>query len=196
MHPFIPFVTEEIWAHLSRDRGALCQQSWPRSVIEELVDVNAEQSMQTIIDLIVAIRNIRATWNISPKQALTLHVSAEADDLALIQQNAMLIQTRTNIESLSAASDSLNVQNCATALIGKIRMAVPLGDLIDLEAEKKRILKNVESLRRNYDSLEKRLCNESFLAKAPEEVVAKERERLEALKHEINELEDVMDNLS
>ncbi|MGE0267336.1 MAG: valine--tRNA ligase [Candidatus Omnitrophota bacterium] len=194
MHPFIPFVTEEIWEHLNKEKGPLCRQDWPK-VDELVIDAQVEADMQAVMDLVVAVRNIRATWNISPKEALTVHIESDKEDSDRIFKNETMIKARANISKISVISQGIGISNCATAIVGRIKCIVPLGSFIDIAAEKERIRKQIETLNKNYDSLEKRLSNESFLAKAPADVVKKEQERLKAIEHEIAELQNVLKNL-
>ncbi|MBZ0165156.1 MAG: class I tRNA ligase family protein, partial [Candidatus Omnitrophica bacterium] len=193
MHPFIPFVTEEIWEHLHKDKGPLCRQPWP-VIHQPWINEQAEKDMAALIDMIVAVRNIRSTWNIGPKESVNVTLEAGNGQLELILANEALIKARANIGRISA-SDNAVTTNCATAIVGKIKLAVPLGDLIDIAQEKKRIAKKLEDLKKNHTALDKRLNNDNFLAKAPAEVVAKEKERLAAFGHEISELETVLRNL-
>ena len=194
MHPFIPFVTEEIWEHLYKGQGPLCRENWP-VCHRKWIDTDAETEMQTVIDAIVAVRNIRSTWNIGPKEQITVNATAGDGALQLLEQNADMIRARANIGQLNLGSDDVDTQNCASAIVGKVKIAVPLGDLIDIDAEKQRLTKKIVELQKAHDSLEKRLSNENFLAKAPADVVQKENERLAALAHELTEQKSVLENL-
>jgi len=194
MHPFIPFVTEEIWEHLNKSKGPLCRQAWPR--LDELsIDAQVEADMQAVMDLVVAVRNIRATWNISPKEMLAVIIEAEKEDAERVMKNEAMIKSRAGLSKITVMNQGIGISNCATDIVGRMKCIVPLGTLIDIAAEKERIRKQIETLNKNYDSLENRLSNESFLAKAPADVVKKERERLLMIEQEISKLQNVLKNL-
>ena len=192
MHPFIPFVTEEIWAHIHPNKEPLCLQEWPRAE-EKLILKKAEEEFQTLMDVVTAVRNIRATWNISPKEKVRAHVQTAQPEL--LTANYDLIKSRAQISELNVGSDPETNDNAASAVVGSFKISIPLGDVIDIEKEKKRIQKTLEGQKKAVASLAGRLQNKNFLDKAPEEVVAKEKHRLEALRSECEELEAVIANL-
>ncbi len=196
MHPFIPFVTEEIWDHLQKkDReDCLSVASWPK-LNKDLIDEDAEKNMSLIIDSITCIRNIRVQWNIPHKNQLKCVLTTNKKLLTILNSNTDLIKTLAKIDDLCITDKDEPIANCAAGVIGHIKVAVLLEGVIDLEKEKARILKQIESQQKACDNLEKRLNNQGFLSKAPDEVVTKEKTRLEALQLQVAELHKVMENL-
>lgn len=191
-HPFMPFVTEEIWKNLSVKEGALAIQAWP-DLKKELIDEKSSEQMQTVIELITQIRNIKAQWNIKPQQKIDLAFSSTKKENWLTD-NEDILKKIGNIDIVSY-QEQLDIKEAATGLVEQVKFAIPLGSLIDIEQEKKRIIIQKDQHTKNCVSLEKRLGNQKFLDKAPEAVVAKEKERLVTLKDKIKELETVIQNI-
>jgi len=195
MHPFIPFVTEEIYSKMNAQDECLSLTAWPKRQ-ETLIDSKASFQMQTIIDIISAIRNIRAQWNIKPNETLdAVIVPAEASLHEFLSANCADIQRLARLANLSLDLKAPVLKNAATALAGTIKIFVPLEGLIDLNAEKKRMSTDIAQKRKSIDGLNTRLNNADFTSKAPEEIITKEKERLDSLNKEVNALEGVLASL-
>ncbi len=196
MHPFIPFVTEEIYSKMNSTDECLSKAFWPKKD-EALIDDKASNDMQMIIDIIGSIRNIRAQWNIKPNETVDAFVvSSEQRLLDLILENRDDTQRLARLNNLSIASQTPILKNSATALVGTIKVFVPLEGLIDLNAEKKRMMSDIDQKMKSIDGLQSRLNNEAFVSKAPEEIINKEKERLNSLNKEIIELKNILASLS
>ncbi|MCB1085290.1 MAG: valine--tRNA ligase [Chlamydiia bacterium] len=192
IHPFMPVVTEEIWEHVANYEEPLCISSWPQRK-PALINEKAEEEMQLMIDLVSAIRNIRAEWKVNPKEAVSCELAVTKDDTkSLLSQNTAIIQKLARAEQVTITDDLSQTQNVATAVVGPIKCAVPLGDVIDLEKEKARMNKEAESLQKAIDNLDKRLSNKNFLEKAPVDVVTKEKDRLSEMREKLKKLESVI----
>lgn len=195
MHPFIPFVTEEIYGKMDSQDKCLSLAAWPKHR-KSLVDGKASARMQTIIDVISAIRNIRAQWNIKPNETVDAYIVPAGSSLhELLSENAADIRRLARLKDLFLDLKAPVLKNTATALVGTIKIFVPLEGLIDLEAEKKRMSGGIAQKRKSIDSLNTRLNNPDFISKAPEEIIIKEKERLDLLNKEVNALEGVLANL-
>lgn len=194
MHPFVPFVTEEIWQHLKGTDTLLCTNHWAQAE-SALINEKIEGDMQTLFELISAIRNIRAEWNIKPGEALDCQISAP-DDQCLIQDNKELIIKLARLNKIDLQPDIASVQNCASAVIGTIKCVIPLGNIIDIKKEKTRLTKQLEEHNKQITGIQKRLNNENFITKAPEAVVAKDKEKLKALADKIDKIQQVVDSLN
>jgi len=196
MHPFIPFVTEELWFHFHTGSTPLCLESWP-AIAPSLIDEKAENEMQRLIDLITSVRNLRSQWNIKPTDFLRCHCSSDQkSDHHLLEANKEMIQKLAKIECLTIGNDLKKEKNVASAVVGTINITLPLGDLIDIEKEKKRILTQIEEYNQTSQNLFKRLKNNDFLKKAPKDVVKKEEDRLEELQKTVLELKKIIENLN
>ncbi|HQP10579.1 MAG TPA: valine--tRNA ligase [Candidatus Omnitrophota bacterium] len=196
IHPFMPFVTEEIWSQCHPDAGSISRQAWP-SERKPPVDKASETKMQKIIDLVTLLRNVRAQWNIKPQEKIDCHLSsASHEDLALLEENKHILAALVRIDHLTAGAKPLKKDNAVTVIAGNIRAVVPLGGLIDVNEEKKRMLGQIEEQKRAAANLAARLKNKDFLKKAPQDIVDKEKARLAALNTKITELEKVISSLT
>jgi len=177
------------------DKKPMNAQSWP-AIEKKLIDKEALTEMQKMIDLITAVRNLRASWNIAPAERIScLLASNKKEELQLLQDNKAIIKRLAGIKDVSVDGKLNATKNVATAIIGTIQCALPLGDVIDIEKEKKRILLQIEEQKKHHSGIAKRLENKSFLEKAPKEVVEKEQQRMEELQNKSEELEKVIANI-
>lgn len=194
IHPFMPFVTEELWETCVGDGKMCCVQPWPK-MQKTLINQEAETHMQLLIDIVSNIRNIRAEWNIKTSEKVDAFlITSEANITPILKNN------QTTLESLAKVHAHINTEpdtqsNVATAIIENIKCIVPLGDIIDIEEEKKKLTAQLASQKKALIGLSKRLSNESFLQKAPQDVIAKEKQRMEQLKSKNKELENVLSTL-
>jgi len=196
MHPFMPFVTEEVYSKFKTPDTCLSLAAWPKKQ-KILIDTKASAQMQTIIDITVAIRNIRAFWNIKPNETVDAFIiPADSSLHRLLSEHSVDIQRLARLKNLSLDLKAPVLKNTATALVGTIKVFIPLEGLIDLNAEKKRMSADIIQKRKAIDGLNARLNNADFTAKAPEEIITKEKERLDTLNKEVSELKSVLANLS
>ncbi len=214
MHPFIPFVTEELYSKMNSKDECLSLAPWPKRQ-EKLIDQEAEAQMQTMIDVISAIRNIRAQWNIKPNETVDVfYIPADSSLDKFLSENSVDIKRLARLKEFSSYENRelfnriFNIAditssklapiraNVATALVGSIKIFIPLEGLIDLNLEKKRMSIDIVQKRKAIDGLNSRLNNVDFTSKAPEEIIAKEKERLDSLNKEVKDLESVLANLS
>ena len=195
MHPFIPFVTEEIWEKLQVQDGCLSLQNWPE-LKKELINKKAESDMQIIIELISAIRNVKVQWNISLKQDIEcLLATKNKDQLLLLNKNEDMIKFLLRIKTCTIQAKHPSMKNSATGIVEHIKFTLPLAGVIDVQKEKNRILKQIEVQKKTSQGLQKRLKNNEFLKKAPPDIIAKEQERLDNIKKTIKGLKEIIKNL-
>ncbi len=195
LHPFIPFVTEEIYSKLTTVDRCLSKAAWPKRQ-EALVDHKASGQMQTIIDVIGLMRNIRTQWNIKPSETVSaLMIPADEASQKLLQANAADIQRLARLNQLSIDHQATAPKDAATGLVGTIKVFIPLSGLVDLNVEKQRMSGEISQKQKAIQSLQGRLSNEAFVSKAPQEVILKEKERLALLNKEVQELEKVLASL-
>ncbi len=196
MHPFMPFVTEEIWSHLKKEEKALCIQSWPE-VEKECINTNIEKDMQMVLDIITVVRNIRAQWNIKPKEKIQCFLSSSSEkERAVLNKNIDIIKNLARIETLTIEQQLSKTNNVAIVMVEGVKCAVLLEGLIDLEQEKQKITTQIEELKKASQGLSQRLGNQKFLERAPKDIVEKEKERLQSLENKIKELHGVLCTLA
>ena len=175
LHPFMPFITEEIWQSLPQRQTALIVAQWPVSS-EELNFATEEAHMESVMNAIRAIRNRRAEMNVPPSKKATLYVLTSAPQV--FAQGEGFIQRLAyadKVELLEKEPENLNgLVTCATA---DAKLYIPMGQLVDIAKEQERIGKELEKARKNLASLNGKLSNENFISRAPEAVVNAEREK-------------------
>eukprot|EP00752_Nemacystus_decipiens_P000701 g701.t1 len=180
MHPVAPFITAELWDHLKGADGAaadpLMRTRWPEAE-ETPVDAAADREIGWVVRLISAVRSVRAEMNVPPGAKVQLvAVGMGAEAKGWLARHEALIGRLARIENVAHAAEP--PKGSAQLVLDEATLAIPLADVIDLAAERKRLEKEVAKLDGEIAKIEKKLGNESFLAKAPEAVVAENRERL------------------
>ena len=187
LHPIMPFITEELWQRLESDRpGALCAQAWPSF---DFNDAAAVEEMRWVIETVTAIRSARAEMNVPPAAKLpVLLVGADATIAARLAQNETALMRLARLESivLADAVDPRSLQ----VLVGETTLCLKLGDVIDIEAERGRLTKDLQKTAAEIAKLSAKLSNEKFVSRAPAEVVEGERAKLaegEAKQSHLNE---------
>lgn len=179
LHPFMPFITEEIWQCLPHEGSSIIVSSWP-TVEADKVDRSAEADMERIMDAIKAIRNIRAEMNIQPGKRNPIVVQVANTKIAqLVEANVDYFKALAAVESLS--TELLNEQkpeDSVSAILGDMEIYLPLKGLLDVDKELQRLNKELTNMDKEVKRLEGKLSNQSFLAKAPADVVAVEQEKL------------------
>ncbi|NCU16949.1 valine--tRNA ligase [Pallidibacillus pasinlerensis] len=175
LHPFMPFVTEEIWQNLPHEGESITTAPWP-TVKEEYTDKEAAAQMKLLVDIIRSVRNIRAEVNTPLSKKIKMIISAH-DEKALqtLEANKSYIERFCNPETLTIALNVETPEKSMTAVVSGAEIYLPLEGLIDIEEEIARLEKELEKLNKEVERVEKKLNNEKFVSKAPEAVVEAER---------------------
>jgi len=200
LHPVIPFITEEIWQKI----GPLAGKSGDTIMLQPYPDANdfavdeaAEQELDWITEFVLGLRQIRGEMDISPGKALpVLLQDANATDRELFERHEPYLSKLARLESSRFLEDGEEPPASATALLGGMKILVPMAGLIDVEAERDRLTKSRQKLTGELEKLQGRLNNKGFVEKAPEAVVAKERQRAEDLERDIAQLDDQLEHLN
>jgi valyl-tRNA synthetase len=195
LHPFMPFLTEEIWQHLPHEGESLIIAEWPKPQTE-LTDAAAEQAMTVLMDSIKAIRNMRAEVNVPPgKRTEAVLAAATAEIAAVLTANQAYIRTLAASEPTVILAGEAKPDNAMAAVVNGVEVYLPMKGLIDVEKETARLNKEREGLEREVARVAGKLANESFVAKAPAEVIEKEkgkqkeyRDKLAAIEERLNYL--------
>ena len=193
LHPFMPFITEEIWQSLPMRESALIVARWPEAR-EALSFKTEEAHMESVMNAIRAIRNRRAEMNVPPSKKATLYVLTAAPQVftegeGFIQRLAYA----DKVELLDKEPENLNgLVTCATA---DAKLYIPMGQLVDIAKEQERIGKELEKARKNLAGLNGKLSNENFVSRAPEAVVNAEREKAKKAADLIAALEESLEAL-
>ena len=181
LHPYMPFITEEIYQCLPHEAESIMISKWPVAD-ESLIDPEAERGMNAIMDSIKAIRNMRAEVNANPGKKIPA-VLLVADDLReVVAANDSYIKLLGGIDNLELrAMDAEKPENAMAAVVTGIEVYLPLAGLIDVEKETQRLSKELATMEKDLQRVSGKLNNAGFLAKAPEDVIAKERAKSEEL---------------
>ncbi len=179
LHPFMPFITEEIWSYLPDTDSRLVKSEWP--LYSEAEDFGeAETSMEFIMEAVRSIRNTRAEMNVAPsRKARAIFVPDKENISEIIQSGAQHFATLANITEVKIVNDkSLIEEDTASSVIDGTEIYLPLSDLIDYEKEIERLEKEKSRLDGELQRVYNKLNNEKFTSKAPESVVNEEKEKL------------------
>jgi valyl-tRNA synthetase len=181
-HPIMPFITEEIWQRVAPIAGVegetIMNRPFPTQR-QSLIDEAAEQEMAWVMQFILGIRKIKGEMNIAPaKPVPVLLANTSEHDRALAQKHRPFLDFLARTESIEVLPADDQGPESATALVGEMKVLIPLAGLIDKEAEEKRLQKEVGRYQAEVDRIEKKLGNPNFVDKAPEAVVQKERDKL------------------
>jgi valyl-tRNA synthetase len=175
LHPFMPFISEAIWQHLPHEGGSIVRAAWPAPPAD-LQDDAAEAAMGTAMETIKAIRNMRAEVNVPPGRKSEVILLAAAGQQEVLAANVQYIRTLAAAEPVTVLPlTAAKPENAMTAVVSGVEVYLPLRGLIDVEKETARLGKERENLEKGVARVAGKLANESFVAKAPAEVIEKER---------------------
>jgi len=201
-HPFVPHITEALWEHLGRlvpDRSlgieapapaaeACIVAAWPEPVAA-FADAESETDFPLVQATIRAIRNIRARMGIPPRQPLAAVIKASPDAVGRINAAADTIRHLAYLDNLTADADAERPRASATEVVEAVQVFVPLAGVVDLDAERARLAKQIDEKKRFGERSAKKLANDAFVSRAKPEVVQAERNRLAKTEEELAVLE-------
>ncbi|MFT8708070.1 MAG: valine--tRNA ligase [Sporolactobacillus sp.] len=177
LHPIMPFITEEIWQHLPHEGETIMRSSWP-AAMPEYSDSEAEEQMALLINVIRSVRNIRAEMNVAPKKPVALLIQTKsAIEQNLLEKSKLYLERFCNPSSLQLGTDISIPEKAISAVLSGVEIYLPLADLINLDDEIARLTNELAKMDAEVARVQKKLGNSRFVDKAPEAVVAKEREK-------------------
>ena len=187
LHPFMPFITEEIWQALPHEGDFLMLQKWP----EEHPEFNYaadETAMEKIMAAIKGIRARRAEMNVPPSRKAELRITTDQGDV--FRTGVPFLQRLAFTTDVTITPDAPeDLSGLVSVVTADAKLYIPLAELVDLDAERKRLNKELEKKKKYQNGIEKKLSNEKFLAKAPADVVQREKDNLAKARREIEQLE-------
>ena len=194
-HPFVPFITEELWHALPGERGLLYDRPYP-VVDVGATDVNVEDDMAHLMEVIRAVRNIRSELNVPPGRKVEVRLKGLAEEQEFLRAHEEIVRRLARAERVSYVDpDYIPVQD-ATAVVNDIEVCLPLAGLIDFGQEAKRLRKEVEKANAEYARVAGQLANARFTASAPTDIVDALRDREAALEQKIARLGKNLDLVS
>jgi len=190
LHPFIPFITEELWQYLPHQGETIMLSCYPDGSGMEDYSTEAEQ-MRLIMDCVRAIRNIRAEMKVPLGKKAAIILAADGNDATILREGTSYIKSLASGESVDIIANADTVPSqAAKAHVRGVDIYLPLAGLIDITKEIERITKEIDTCDNELKRLEAKLNNQSFVAKAPAEVVAKEKEKAEQYQQKRQSLQD------
>jgi valyl-tRNA synthetase len=188
LHPFMPFVTEEIWHKLPDSPGSVMRAPFPRSR-PELQDETAQAEMKLIMDTISAIRNLRGEMNVPPASRVkVLLFSPHLHSREILARHRPSLINLARLEELIIQEGGEAPGASAKAIVDQVEIYLPLTGLIDFSEEDRRLVKEMEKIARDLTLAQRKLSNEDFLAKAPTEVVNKEQDKVQVWSEKLAKL--------
>lgn len=177
LHPFMPFITEEIWQNLPTEGESITIAAWP-AVNAELSDNKKADSMKLLMDVIRSVRTIRAEVQTPMSKKVPMTISAKDETtLSVLEENAAYIERFCNPETLTIGLHIEAPEKSMSAVVSGAELFMPLEGLIDIEEELKRLQKELDKWAKEVKLVQGKLSNERFVSKAPEAVVAEERKK-------------------
>ncbi len=179
LHPFMPFLTEEIWQHLPHEGVTITLAPWPQ-VDESREAPEAVKQMELLMNMIRAVRNIRAEVNVPMSKKVDLIIKpADEATLSILQQNTVYIERFCGTSSLVMDVQAAHPEQAMTAVVSGAELFLPLAGLIDISQEIERLEKELAVLNYEVERVEKKLANEGFVKKAPAKIVEEERNKMQ-----------------
>ncbi len=196
MHPFMPFITEEIWQQMPHEGESIMIADWPKSS-KKWIDEKVEGEVALIISEIEAIRNVRSAWQINPKDLVAVAVKTSRDkEMKILKEYSSHIVQMAKISSLQIGKNIARPKESAVANVGRVETYVVLSGLVDKNTETQRLELALGDVDKMIRSTEGMLQNQNFVARAPKDIVDKERTKLEDLQNRKKRLEENLKTLT
>lgn len=184
LHPFMPFVTEEIYQKYNE--GSIVISKWPE--INPYYNFNDSKTIELIFDIITQVRNIRSSKNVVNSKKIDLLLEAKDENtLNVINNNLMYLEKFTNYDNITTSLNKLDKNLSVTCVLDSVTVIVPLKALVDIEEEKKKLNANKDKLLQEISRCEKMLNNPNFINKAPKAKIDEETEKLSSYKKQLEE---------
>jgi valyl-tRNA synthetase len=196
LHPFIPFVTEEIWHHMPGTDGSIMQAAHPADAPESFLYPESEAEMALVMEVITGIRNVRGEMNIAPSLSLQVQIQSEDEPTRqIITSHQDLIINLAKLDSLTVEETGQRPKSSATAVVSRASIFVSLEGIIDFAKETSRLEKEIKKLAAELEAVAKKLGNEGFLSKAPADVIEKVRQKQSALLEKQQKIQTNLDKI-
>ncbi|HQL01600.1 MAG TPA: valine--tRNA ligase, partial [Smithellaceae bacterium] len=196
LHPFMPFVTEELWQALHAGEGESIMVSRFPEAETSWINRDAEREMEMLMEIITAVRNIRGEMRIAPSMKLKVLIcAADNAQKKAVDEGADYLVNLANLESLQVEVDLVEPKGVATAVVGSHRIFVPLEGIVDIAAEKSRLEKELAKISKDLEQSSRKLANRDFRHKAAPEVISKEEDKLKSFQEKYATLEGALKKL-
>ena len=191
LHPYSPFVTEEIWSKLKKHNDSdLIVKDWPK-IENKWINKSLEDEMEILKSLISSIRTIRSQMNVPPNKLCKMIVQCNSEQKSILNSHSLIIKSLAKIETIEMTEDSKKPSQSATAIVDNMEIFIPLKGIIDFDIEKKRLQKRIKELNNHLIGANSKLKNKEFLKRAPKNIIDREKEKKEDM---VLELEKITKN--
>lgn len=195
LHPFVPFITEEIWSVLPGTRGSIMNACFPE-VDSARVDLDSERRMKVLIDIVSAIRNIRGEMNLQPSLTLSCRIHSIDERIhAAVTEQGDRIRNLARLDGIVLTASDEKPKHAAVAVIENAEIYVPMEGVLDIGQELQRLGKEMNKVQTELTNISRKLMNEDFIRKAPEEVIEKAREKQTLLEEKRNRMQRHIEKL-
>jgi valyl-tRNA synthetase len=189
LHPFMPFITEEIWQKLPQDEDSIMVSKFPEFQ-EERTDMAVEKKMDTVMEVITGIRNIRGEMNLNPGLKLNVLVKTTNPKIQkTLQDQASYIRDLARVGQLQIGAEIEKPKVSASSVLGEMDLIILLEGMMDFQEESNRVQKELKKIEKDLIFLDKKLSNPNFVKKAPAEVIEKDEQRKTSLSEKQAKLE-------
>ena len=196
LHPFMPFITEELYLNLPNSEETIMRSAWPTAQAEWDFPEEAE-TMEEVMDLIRATRNIRAEMSVAPSRKLSMTLVTHGAKAEALEASIPYIMKLAGAEHVAIQQDKTGIpENAVSAVAQAAEAFIPLSDLIDVDKERERLNKEAAKVRADIERSSGKLNNAGFVAKAPEKIIAEERKKLAAAEDMLGKLEARLEQLN
>ncbi len=179
LHPYMPFVTEEIWQNLPHEGETIVTSAWPK-VQSEFMFEESKQTMQYVVEIIKAVRQARSEVNTPLSKAIPIYIKTKNEAITeMLEENKHYIDRFGHPSELVIATDIETPDKAMTSVVGAGEVILPLEGLIDMDKEIARLEKELDKWQSELDRVDKKLSNENFVNKAPEKIINEERAKKE-----------------
>ena len=188
LHPYAPFVTEEIWSKIKNEKDHdLIVTSWP-IVNKQWINKSSENEMEILKSLISSVRTIRSQMNVPPNKLCNMVVHCNDMQKSILNSHSLIIKSLAKIDNIEMTKDSKKPLQSATAIVDNMEVFIPLHGIIDFDLEKDRLQKRINELEMHLANVSKKLDNKDFLNRAPKNVISREKEKKENMVVELNKI--------
>jgi valyl-tRNA synthetase len=194
LHPFMPYVSEEIWQALPHDGDLLATADWPRAR-KAWFDADSEREVVLLQDLVVAVRNLRAENNLPPGKRVPITVRAAGPQLEMVERLVPQLQALARVDEVRISRDGARPKVAASAVVRGVEIFLPLEGLVDLNEERTRLATQAARLLDDLEGVKRKLRNQDFLTKARPEIVEREHQRLSQLEETLEKLKRAQESL-
>ena len=191
LHPYAPFVTEEIWSKIKKQSDSdLIITNWPM-IDKKWINKSLEDEMKILKNLISSVRTIRSQMNVPPNRLCSMVVQCNNQQKSILNSHSLIIKSLAKIDNINMIQGVKKPAQAATAIVDNMEIFIPLHGIIDLDLEKSRLQKRINELNMHLVTVNNKLENKDFLKRAPEDVVLREKDKKENM---VLELEKITKN--